>query len=143
MKFKRQTSRKLNSITTLDLTPMVDVVFNLLIFFALSLNFVASSGGINVNLPKASSAKPIKTENITINLTKSGKLYYNKEVATKEEIKKNLKAVKDKSSLIIIRADNEVEHGKVVEAMDIAKVEGFTKLAIAVDQVPESQDKSK
>ena len=143
MKFKRQSSRKLSSITTLDLTPMVDVVFNLLIFFALSLNFVASSGGINVNLPEASSAKPIKTENITINLTKSGKLYYNKEVATKEQIKKNLKAVKDKSSLIIIRADNEVEHGKVVEAMDLAKVEGFTKLAIAVDQAPGSQDESK
>ncbi len=142
MKFKRQASRKLNAITTLDLTPMVDVVFNLLIFFALSLNFVASSGGINVNLPEASSAKPIKTENITINLTKGGKLYYNKEVATKEEIKKNLKEVTDKSSLIIIRADNEVEHGKVVEAMDLAKVEGFTKLAIAVDQAPQSQDQS-
>ena len=143
MKFKKKSSRKLSSITNLDLTPMVDVVFNLLIFFALSLNFVASSGGINVNLPEASSAKPIKTENITINLTKGGKLYYNKEVATKEQIKKNLKAVKDKSSLIIIRADNEVEHGKVVEAMDLAKVEGFTKLAIAVDQAPDSQEKSK
>ena len=79
MKFKRQATRKLNAITTLDLTPMVDVVFNLLIFFALSLNFVASSGGINVNLPEAASAKPIRTENITINLTKSGKMYYNKE----------------------------------------------------------------
>jgi len=143
MKFKRQTSRKLNAITTLDLTPMIDVVFNLLIFFALSLNFVTSSGGINVNLPEASSAKPIKTENITINITKSGKLYYNKEVATKEEIKKNLKAVTDKSSLIIIRADNKVEHGKVVEAMDLVKMEGFTKLAIAVDQAPESQNKPK
>lgn len=143
MKFKKQTSRKLNSITTLDLTPMIDVVFNLLIFFALSLNFVTSSGGINVNLPEASSAKPIKTENITINITKSGKLYYNKEVATKEEIKQNLKKVTDKSSLIIIRADNKVEHGKVVEAMDLVKMEGFTKLAIAVDQAPESQNKSK
>ena len=143
MKFKRRTSRKQNAITTLDLTPMIDVVFNLLIFFALSLNFVTSSGGINVNLPEASSAKPIKTENITINITKSGKLYYNKEVATKEEIKQNLKKVTDKSSLIIIRADNKVEHGKVVEAMDLVKMEGFTKLAIAVDQAPKSQNKSK
>ncbi len=143
MKFKRLTSRKLNAITTFDLTPMIDVVFNLLIFFALSLNFVTSSGGINVNLPEASSAKPIKTENITINITKSGKLYYNKEAATKEEIKQNLKKVTDKSSLIIIRADNKVEHGKVVEAMDLVKMEGFTKLAIAVDKAPESQNKSK
>ena len=140
MKFRKQAKKsRLNSITSLDLTPMVDVVFNLLIFFALSLNFVASSGGINVNLPEASSAKPIKTENITINLTRSGKIYYNKEIATKAQIKQKLKEVKDKSSLIIIRADNEVEHGKVVEAMDIAKIEGFSKLAIAVDQVPKEE----
>lgn len=139
MNFKRRSKSQLNAITNLDLTPMVDVVFNLLIFFALSLNFVASSGGINVNLPTASSAKPIKTENITINLTKSGKIYYNQEVSTKAQIRQKLSEVKDKTSLVIIRADNEVEHGKVVEAMDLAKIEGFSKLAIAVDQVPKEQ----
>jgi biopolymer transport protein ExbD len=139
MNFKRKSRNKLNAISALDLTPMIDVVFNLLIFFAVSLNFVATSGGINVNLPEASSAKPIKTENITINLSKSGKMYFNNEVATKEEIKNKLKEVKDKKSLIIIRADNDVKHGKVVEAMDLAKIEGFSKLAIAVDQIPKPQ----
>lgn len=139
MNFKRKSRNKLNSISALDLTPMIDVVFNLLIFFAVSLNFVATSGGINVNLPEASSAKPIKTENITIDLSKSGKMYFNNEVATKEEIKNKLKEVKDKNSLIIIRADNDVKHGKVVEAMDLAKIEGFSKLAIAVDQIPKPQ----
>lgn len=139
MNFKRKSRNKLNAISALDLTPMIDVVFNLLIFFAVSLNFVATSGGINVNLPEASSAKPIKTENITIDLSKSGKMYFNNEVATKEEIKNKLKEVKDKNSLIIIRADNDVKHGKVVEAMDLAKIEGFSKLAIAVDQIPKPQ----
>ncbi len=139
MKFKRKSSNKLNAISALDLTPMIDVVFNLLIFFAVSLNFVATSGGININLPEASTAKPLKTENITIDLTKSGKMYFNKEVATKEEIKNKLKEIKDKNSLIIIRADNDVKHGKVVETMDLAKIEGFSKLAIAVDLIPESQ----
>jgi len=139
MNFKRKSRNKLNAISALDLTPMIDVVFNLLIFFAVSLNFVATSGGINVNLPEASSAKPIKTENITINLSKNGKMYFNNEVATKEEIKNKLKEVKDKKSLIIIRADNDVKHGKVVEAMDLAKIEGFSKLAIAVDQIPKPQ----
>jgi len=139
MNFKRKSRNKLNAISALDLTPMIDVVFNLLIFFAVSLNFVATSGGINVNLPDASSAKPIKAANITIDLSKSGKMYFNSEVATKEEIKNKLKKVKDKNSLIIIRADNDVKHGKVVEAMDLAKIEGFSKLAIAVDQIPKPQ----
>lgn len=56
---------------------MVDVVFNLLIFFALSLNFAATSGGINLKLPTASSSDPIKSEEITINLTNDGGVYLN------------------------------------------------------------------
>ena len=134
MEFRQKSIRRFGSISALDLTPMVDVVFNLLIFFALSLNFVTSSGGINVKLPGASSAKPIKAENITINLTKTGQIYYNKEVSSILQIKKELKDVEDKNSLVIIRADDQVEHGKVVEAMDAAKSEGFSKLAIAVQK---------
>ena len=51
-----------------------------------------------------------------------------------EEALKILKEIEDKDSLVIIRADNTVPHGKVVEVMDIVKSEGFSKLAIAVDQ---------
>ena len=134
MKFRQKSSRRAGAISALDLTPMVDVVFNLLIFFALSLNFVATSGGINVKLPKASSAQPVRSENITINLTKDGEIYYNKETASIEQVRKRLKDVKDKTSLVIIRADDQVQHGKVVEAMDIVKSEGFSKLAIAVQK---------
>ena len=140
MNFSPKATRRLGALSNLDLTPMVDVVFNLLIFFALSLNFVTSSGGINVKLPEASTAKPIKAENITINLTKTGQIYYNKEVASIKQIRKKLKEVKDKDSLVIIRADDQVEHGKVVEAMDVAKSEGFSKLAIAVQKEEKPQN---
>ena len=140
MNFTPKSNRRLGAFSNLDLTPMVDVVFNLLIFFALSLNFVTSSGGINVKLPEASSAKPIKSENITINLTKTGQIYYNKEASSIKQIKKKLKDVKDKNSLVIIRADDQVEHGKVVEAMDVAKSEGFSKLAIAVQKEEQPQN---
>ena len=139
MKFINLHKRQ-GTFTTLDLTPMVDVVFNLLIFFALSLNFVTSTGGINVKLPEASTAKPVKAENITINLTKTGKIYYNKKAASANEIRKKLRAVKNKSSLVVIRADDKVEHGKVVEVMDIVKSEGLTKLAIAVQKGSSTDD---
>lgn len=134
MRFRTNKKRTNGALGSLDLTPIVDVVFNLLIFFALSLNFAATSGGINVKLPSASSAESVKSENITINLTKDGKTYYNEEISSKEEIKKKLREITNKSSLIIIRADNLVEHGKVVEAMDLVKSEGFNRLAIAVDK---------
>lgn len=121
---------------TLDLTPIVDVVFNLLIFFALSLNFAATSGGINVKLPSATSAEPVKTEQVTINLTKDGKVYFNDKTIDIEGLTVKLKEVKDKNSIVIIRADDAVPHGRVVHVMDIAKSEGFSKLAIAVQQAP-------
>lgn len=120
----------------LDLTPVVDVVFNLLIFFALSLNFAATSGGINVKLPSATSAEPVKAEQVTINLTKDGNLYFNDKTIDIEGLTEKLKEVKDKNSIVIIRADDSVPHGKVVQVMDIAKSEGLSKLAIAVEQAP-------
>lgn len=140
MKFRKRTKQKAGPLANLDLTPIVDVVFNLLIFFALSLNFAATSGGINVKLPQASSAEPIKSENITINLTREGKIYYNDKLSNNEDIKKRLKGVKNKSSLVIIRADNLVAHGRVVQAMDLVKSEGFSRLAIAVDQAPSKEE---
>lgn len=134
MKFRKNRKEKTGALANLDLTPVVDVVFNLLIFFALSLNFAATSGGINVKLPKASSAEPIKFDNIVINLTKEDKIYFNDKLSSKENIKKRLKELTNKSSLVVIRADNLVKHGKVVETMDLVKSQGFTKLAIAVDK---------
>ncbi len=134
MKFRKQKNGKSGAGATLDLTPIVDVVFNLLIFFALSLNFAATSGGINVKLPSASSAEPVKTEQLTVNLTQAGQVYYNDKEIDMDELAPKLQEIEDKDSLIIIRADNTVAHGKVVEVMDIVKSEGFSKLAIAVDQ---------
>ncbi len=134
MRFKPLKKSKSASGVSLDLTPIVDVVFNLLIFFALSLNFAATSGGINVKLPSASSAEPVKTEQVTINITKDGKLFYNDKTTDIDELKEKLKGVKDKNSIVIIRADDSVPHGQVVRIMDIAKSEGLSKLAIAVEQ---------
>ncbi len=139
MKFRDKKNGKSGVGSTLDLTPVVDVVFNLLIFFALSLNFVATSGGINVKLPSASSAEPVKMEQLTVNLTQDGQVYYNDKKIEIDELPTRLKDIEDKDSIVIIRADNSVPHGRVVQVMDIVKSEGFSKLAIAVDQAPGSQ----
>lgn len=136
MKFKKARKKGSGNGSTLDLTPVVDVVFNLLIFFALSLNFAATSGGINVKLPSATSAEPVKIEQLTINLTKDGGIVYNDDTVDEAGLKKKLQEVKDKESLVIIRADNDVPHGKVVEIMDIAKSVGLSKLAFAVQAAP-------
>lgn len=134
MRFRKDTEGSTGILSTLDLTPVVDVVFNLLIFFALSLNFAATSGGININLPQAGTAEPVRADKITINLTEAGNIYLNEKPATREDIIDKLRDTEDKNSLIIIRADNRVDHGRVVATMDLVKSEGFSRLAIAVEK---------
>ena len=88
MNFK---SKKINNKgvgSALDLTPVVDVVFNLLIFFALSLNFAAASRGINVKLPSASSANIIRSDQVTVNLTKEGHTFLDDKKTKQRHYKK-------------------------------------------------------
>ena len=136
MRFRREHGKKGALGAALDITPIVDTVFNLLIFFALSLSFAATSGGINVRLPKAASAEPVKTEQLTINLTEDGNLYLNDKATTLDKLSTALRENQNKDSLVVIRADNSVPHGKVVELMDAVKTHGFSRLAIAVEQPP-------
>lgn len=134
MNFRKGRNRKAGNGSTLDLTPVVDVVFNLLIFFALSLNFAAASRGIDIKLPTSSSAQSLKSDQLTINLTKDNKTYLDdKAVSGMDDLKKLLKEKADSNALIVIRADNDVSHGKVVSIMDAVKSAGLNRIAIAVD----------
>jgi len=136
-------SKKINNKgvgSALDLTPVVDIVFNLLIFFALSLNFAAASRGIDIKLPSASSAKTIRSDQVTVNLTKEGLIFLDDKKITLEQLGPMLKEKADKKSLVIIRADSDVEHGKVVRIMDIIKSQDINRIAIAVDVETQTEE---
>ncbi len=116
----------------IDLAPIVDVVFNLLIFFALTLNFAISSG-IKVNLPKAT-GEIVEIRDVNINIAKDGKVYFNDILMpSANSLKREFQKIPDKDTLIIIRADSEAMHGPVVSTMDLAKTQGFSKIAIGVE----------
>ncbi len=118
--------------SAVDLAPVVDVVFNLLIFFALTLNFAISSG-IKVEMPKAT-GEIVEAKDINISISKDGKIYFNdKQMKSAEEVESEFLKLPNKDSLVIIRADSQSLHGPVVETMDIAKNNGFSKIAIGVD----------
>lgn len=136
-------SKKINNKgvgSALDLTPVVDIVFNLLIFFALSLNFAAASRGIDIKLPSASSAKTIRSDQVTVNLTKEGLIFLDDKKITLEQLGPMLKEKADKKSLVIIRADSDVAHGRVVRIMDIIKSQDLNRIAIAVDVETQTEE---
>lgn len=115
-----------------DIAPLIDTVFNLLIFFALSLNFI-STPGIRVNLPK-SEAQEITREqsNLRVVITSAAQLFLNEAAieprALRDRFAEAAQASRD--TQVLIQADERVPHGKVVEVMDLARTSGLHRLAI-------------
>jgi len=128
----RFTKRRESGKSPIDLAPIVDVVFNLLIFFALTLNFAISSG-IKVNLPKAT-GEIVEIKDVNIHIAKEGKVYFNDVLMhSASSLKQEFQKISNKDTLVIIRADSQAMHGPVVSTMDLAKTQGFSKIAIGVE----------
>ncbi len=118
----------------LELTPLVDVIFQLLIFFLLTATFVKNPN-FEINLPKASSKLTTNVKkDLTVVVTSDGRYKYESEEVDDEELETIFEKEfeNNPSAIILIRADTDSRHGKVVEVMDLAKKVGFTRLGIAV-----------
>lgn len=118
----------------LELTPLVDVIFQLLIFFLLTATFVKNPN-FEINLPKASSKLTTNVKkDLTIVVTRDGRFKYEAEEVDEDELEGIFEEEfeQNPSAIILIRADTDSRHGKVVEVMDLAKKVGFTRLGIAV-----------
>jgi biopolymer transport protein ExbD len=123
----------------LDLTPVVDTVLNLLIFFMLSSSF-AFQPGIRVRLPEAASTEEEPRQDLVLILTRDQRLYLNDDPLTVADLGARLQELLRgrEDAVVIIRADKEVLHGAVVEVMDVAKAAGALRIAIATEPKPTS-----
>ena len=115
----------------MDLTPIVDVVFNLLIFFALSLNFSQVVSSINIKLPKAKSSEVVTEKQVVVSIERNNKVYINDQALYLDKIPNYLDKI-NKDNVVVVKADKEIDHGFVVQIMDLIKRSGFKKLGIAV-----------
>ena len=116
----------------IDMTPVVDTIFNLLIFFALSMNFLANPG-ITVDLPDASAPQVAPRDgDIRVAVTPAGGIRLDGAPVTLEALGARLRelAGERRDPQVLIRADRRVPHGLVVAVMDVARSAGLTRLAI-------------
>ncbi len=119
-----------------DMTPFVDTIFNLLIFFALSMNFLANPG-ITVDLPDASAPQVArKDDDIRIVITPQSELHLDGAPVTLQALRARLAAMagERRDAQVLIRADRRVAHGLVVAVMDAARSAGLTRLAIMTER---------
>ena len=118
----------------LEIAPLVDIVFILLIFFLLTATYVKNPH-LDINLPQASLNKSADDrKDLEVGVKEDGEIRYNNKTVTIKELEDILRAeyASDTQSIVVIRADKSSTHGRVVDVMDLAKRVGFEKLAIAV-----------
>jgi biopolymer transport protein ExbD len=128
MQFSVRTRRKI----FINLTSLLDVIFNLLIFLLVSTTFIEQPG-IKLELPSSKTSETQKSNDFVLVVTKDNKLLLDDEEIKEDNLLSRLKGyiTKEPDKPLILRADKEVTHGKVVKIMDIAKQSGVKKLVVA------------
>ena len=116
----------------LDITPLIDVVLLLLIFFMLSSSFVFNPG-VKVDLPEYSSGETLQESDLVVTITEEGLYLYNDESVIFRDLKNKFRraASENPNARLIIKAAKQVPHGAVVRVMVMAKRAGDKNQAFA------------
>lgn len=131
-------SRRTQSAATeeaeVDMTPMLDIVFIMLIFFIVTTSFVKESG-IDVNRPEAQQASKKPSANIFIAINENGLVYMEKREVDIQRVRANVERMLAESpeAQVMIQADEAAKHGIVVKVMDQVKAAGIDTISVSAE----------
>jgi len=132
MKFRRHLKLE-RTLRTIDIAPLIDVVFLLLIFFMLTSSFIFQPG-IKVNLPRAITSEMLSEDSAIINITAENLIYYRQKLVTSRELNSVLKEIASARLAVLIRSDRRASLGRIVEVWDMCRQEGVRQVNIATTQ---------
>ena len=119
-----------------DLTPMLDVVFIMLIFFIVTSTFVKESG-VDVTRPNAETAVPTDASSIQIGITSNNQVYFDKRLVDKRAIRANIEKglAESPGAAVIIIADALSNTETLIEVMDQSRLAGAENISVATDEL--------
>jgi len=118
----------------IDLTPMLDVVFIMLIFFIVTASFIKEAG-IDVTRPRAETATKQDRANIFIALSPTGEIWIDRKKVAPAQLKPTIEKLKAENpqGSIIIQADQDSRSEQLMQVMDAARDAGITDVAISAE----------
>jgi len=126
-------SRRRRRDPEINLAPLVDIVFLLVIFFMVTSTFITPESGLPVDLPQAVSGTERPQGVPTVDVKADGTVYWKGEAVSDEKLMTVLRAALagDQEGTVLLRADRKTPHGRVVQVMDIVRRAGAKRVAIA------------
>ncbi len=119
----------------IDMTPMLDVVFIMLIFFIVTAAFVKEAG-VTVTKPKAETLSKRDKANVFVGITANSEIYILKKQVAKEDVRNTIEGfvLENPESTIVIQADVLAKTGVVLDVMDAARAAGVEKISVAAEE---------
>ncbi|WP_457572220.1 ExbD/TolR family protein [Desulfovulcanus sp.] len=132
--FRYKNSRRSRTVE-LNMTPLIDMVFILLIFFLVTTSFVKESG-VDVQRPTASTATPKKKVNMLIGVTKEGLIYIEGQTVDIRSVRGHVERflVGNPEASVVVVADKASQTGTVIQVLDACRLAGAKNISIAAQK---------
>ncbi|MCI7566281.1 MAG: biopolymer transporter ExbD [Treponema sp.] len=126
----RLKNRRSRITANVDMTPMIDIVFQLIVFFLVSTTF-AVVPGIKLNLPQSTTSEGTSVQGITIYADKDGVMFFNDKEVSMENLGQELLSFdigtsKKEEFPVSLEADSEVTNGTIVKIFDVIRQSGYS-----------------
>ncbi len=117
------------------LSPMIDMIFLLLVFFIISTMYMSEIKTMPIRLPVARNSETVSKSNFNVTIKKDGSVYLDDTQTNMEQLVANaaVESKRDSSFSVIIRCEGEAEYRLVVTLMDKLKGAGVTRFGLATD----------
>lgn len=120
--------RRLQTRTNVDLIPLIDVIFQLVVFFMVTSTFILTPG-ISLILPKSRSSEPVAMTKLVVTVVSEDEIFVNKERYTLESLNRTLSELpteeRDEIKTVVIEGDSSVTYSLMVKVLDVLRLNGF------------------
>ena len=130
----RKSRSSVDEEAEVNMTPMLDVVFIMLIFFIVTASFVKEAG-VDVTRQQASTAEPKDSANLFIAITKTGQIWIDRRVVDVRSVRANIERLhaENPQGAVVVQADKDSKNGLLVQVLDAAKAAGVDNVSLAAD----------
>lgn len=131
----RHSRRQSGGVAEINMTPLIDMVFILLIFFIVTTSFVKETG-VDVSRPTAQTAVKKERANILVSIRANGEIWMDKRQIDRRAVRANVERMhaENPEGSVIILADEDARTGLLIEVMDQARLAGVASVSIAAER---------